>query len=67
MPLTKNLPKTFLKIGNTAILDTQVKIYKNNNIQNINIGVNLMRLKNNPVNLKKEDIVHILKFGKNEY
>ena len=38
-PLTNDLPKSLLKIGNVSIIDTQIKKYKENNINNINIIV----------------------------
>ena len=38
-PYTNNLPKILVKIGNTNILESQLKVFKSLNIRDINLIV----------------------------
>tara|TARA_B100000965_G_scaffold286505_1_gene244355 strand:- start:1238 stop:2284 length:1047 start_codon:yes stop_codon:yes gene_type:complete len=44
-PLTKNLPKPMIKIGNSTILERQLKIFKKRNFNNIVISTNYLAKK----------------------
>jgi len=44
-PLTNNLPKPMIKIGNSTILERQLKIFKNKGFKNIIISINYLAKK----------------------